>query len=185
MLVSKTINKYKNKVCDNEITTINQSLSKLLFTRLCHSLRNEFYTNEAQKLQFCCIQAQIRKEYYNDINTCLENFYNFQKSTKECLADDAVSLWFDIQDNELDRNYSELQTIAIHTELLSSNDSTVFMDATDNMYIDEDTGQTSDDDTMKSISRPCNNRLSLENIPAQCVLQDNEQTKLFTAKQQR
>ncbi|XP_055543046.1 inactivation-no-after-potential D protein [Wyeomyia smithii] len=148
-----------------------RSLSKLLFAKLSYSSRNDFgvrCTKENRKSHFV-IGTQLRKEYYNDIDNCLKILSRLHKT--HIFAD------------EFETKYFGVQTTARQTDLFSSNESTVFLDATDRIY---GTAHDSDDDTMKSIIRTSNSRLSLESIiSTECVLSHNDKVINLEAQQQR
>ncbi|XP_062707771.1 inactivation-no-after-potential D protein isoform X4 [Aedes albopictus] len=154
---------------------IQPHLLKYLYTKLrlnlCNERRmsNQRSTSEKPKLKKFCTTTAVRKEYYNDIDACLQIPREWgNNSIYETIRDgtSCYSYYVDEMDSIISPKSTEITHLSSNpVDLLSSNDSTAFLDAIEGDY-DMKNIHDSDDDTMKSITRTSTSKASLDDISA-------------------
>lgn len=193
-----TTNEYEN-ILVLENVTFNPNLVKILYTKLrrnlcngrCLSIDNNISAN--QKSDTFGVYTQMRKEYYNDIDICLKDYGQLDKKKADDVKVDEAALSTTYEDH-LDSTTSpgcnhEYESAEINTkcgDVLSSNESTIFLDAIDVDY-DTKAQHDSDDDTMKSITKTSTSRISLESIalPQSDELSQEENVAVSDTKSSR
>ncbi|XP_055599569.1 inactivation-no-after-potential D protein isoform X2 [Uranotaenia lowii] len=173
--------------CNNifvlENVAFNQKLVKLLYTKFRQNLYNGRYMStredisQKRKSASFYVHTQLRKEYYNDIDICLKDFGQLAQKVDKINNDDPS---LECQDNEEhsdytispdnnDNDYIAMHVSTVSADMLSSTESTIFLDAIDAECTQKSTQEYSDDDTMKSMTKTSNSRISLESAPSpQC-----------------
>ncbi|XP_062544974.1 inactivation-no-after-potential D protein isoform X2 [Armigeres subalbatus] len=178
-----TSNDYKHiSVLNNDV--FKPHLLKYLYTKFRLNLCNERYMSisnnvcEKPESNGLHISSSMRREYYNDIHICLKDL---KKSEHDIILntnkDDAAQYAF--CDDEMDSSLFPKVTDTMKTstnpnDMLSSNESTVFLDATEGDY-ETNHIHDSDDDTIKSATKTSTSKISLDSIslPQPETLADN------------
>lgn len=171
-----TTNEYKN-ILVLENVTFESNLVNVLYNKLRQNVCNGRYMSignkisDKQKLSTFVVDVQMRKEYYNDIDICLKDYGQLDIKKMGDVKEDEASLsttYEDYLDSTVSpkwsREYEFPEINNKNVDVLSSNESTLFLDAIDVDYYDIKTQQDSDEDTMKSITKTSTSRISLESI---------------------
>ncbi|XP_021700002.1 multiple PDZ domain protein isoform X4 [Aedes aegypti] len=166
-----TSNEYENILVLNNIA-FKPYLLRYLYTKLRQNLYNGRYmlhdisADIKPKSKFS-VTTSIRKEYFNDINVCLKDLEKLGNHTINDTTKDDPSL-YECYEDEMDSITFPKRTettliISNPADMLSSNESTVFLDAIGDDYESRDI-HDSDDDTMKSLTKTSISRTSLDSI---------------------
>ncbi|XP_065094356.1 uncharacterized protein LOC135714870 isoform X2 [Ochlerotatus camptorhynchus] len=170
-----TTNEYDN-ILVLENVTFNPHLVKLLYTKfrrnLCNGRCMSIGSNisDKQKSGTFAVCTQMRKEYYNDIDFCLKDYGQLDKKKVNDIKEHEASFSITYEDYldstvspKWNREYKNPEINNKYVDVLSSNESTIFLDAIDVDY-DIKAQQDSDEDTMKSITKTSTSKISLESL---------------------
>lgn len=192
-----TTNEYEN-ILVLENVTFNPNLVKLLYTKFRRNLCNGRCIpignniSDKQKSGTFAVYTEMRQEYYNDIDICLKDYGQLDKKKVDDMKEDEASLSITFEDYldstvspKWNREYENPEINTKYVDVLSSNESTIFLDAID--VDDMKAQQDSDEDTMKSITKTSTSRISLESIalPQSDELSQEENIAVLETKTSR